>query len=294
MASNLGNLIVPQTFARYVAAERDKLNAFVKSGAAVALPALSTMLAGGAKSFTLPFWKNLSATGLVPTTDYAVNASAQTMSAGSQIALRVQRAITPIAVTDLEGSLISEDPIAEAARQVAEIHNEIRQSILIAQLTAVTNVDGADAGTVGDLNYVDAGTALSGTMLTKAIANMWGDAVRGLAGLTLVMNSLEFLDLQSAVVGATGIAFPNAVDVGFGTFMGATVVVDDTVAADTVFIIKRGGLAFGQASVATPVETERKPGAGNAAGADILVIGRAITGAADPVQAAHDILESLR
>jgi orotidine-5'-phosphate decarboxylase len=29
------------------------------------------------------------------------------------------------------------------------------------------------------------------------------------------------------------------------------------------------------------------------AGADILVIGRAITGAADPAQAAHDILQSL-
>ena len=35
------------------------------------------------------------------------------------------------------------------------------------------------------------------------------------------------------------------------------------------------------------------PRAAVAAGADILVIGRAITGAADPAQAAHDILQSL-
>ena len=35
------------------------------------------------------------------------------------------------------------------------------------------------------------------------------------------------------------------------------------------------------------------PKAAVAAGADILVIGRAITGAADPAQAAHDILQSL-
>lgn len=266
MASNLGNLIVPSVFGRYVGSERDKLNAFVKSGAAVATPALSGLLAGGANVFNLPFWGNISATAVVPSTDYAVEATPQKMAASSQKALRMLRAITPVAITDLEGMLIGDDPVVEAARQVAETQNEIRQSILISMLDAVTAADTAaltfDAGVA---------TALTGAMIVEAVATKFGDQARGLAGLTLVMNSMEYFDLQSSnLTSGVNVVLPNAIDVGFGTFLGATLVIDDTVAANTVYVIKRGGLAFGQASVATPVEIERKANAGNAGGADFL------------------------
>lgn len=270
MAANLSNLIVPQVFGGYVAAERDKMNAFVKSGAAVVSPQMNALLAGGANKFTLPFWKNISATGIVPSTDYEAMATVQKMSAGSQNAVRLFRAIEPVAVTALEGMLVGSDPVQEAVRQLAEAHNQIRQTSLIAMINAVTAVDSADAGVAADLTYTSAATSLSGDVLATAVATVWGDAVRGLAGLTLVMNSLEFLDLQKLVNAASGIAFPNAIDVGFGTFMGATVVVDDTVANDTVYVIKRGGLAFGTASLAVPFEMERKPGAGNGGGAELI------------------------
>lgn len=270
MAANLSNLIVPSVFGGYVQAEFDKMNAFVRSGAAVTTPALSALMAGGANTFNIPFWKQISASTLVPSTDYETAAAVQKMSAGVMKGTRVQRALTPIAVTDLEATLIGDDPVAEAVRQIAQAHDTSRNSILVGILGAVTAVDSADAGTEADLTFTDAGTSLSGAMLAEAVATKWGDGYRGLAGLTLVMNALEFLDLQKLNIAATGIAFPNAVDVGFGTFMGATIIVDDAVANNTVYIIKRGGLAYAPASVAVPFEMERKPGAGNGGGADVV------------------------
>lgn len=271
MAANLANLVVPSVFASHVAAQRDKLNSFVKSGAAVVSPQLSTLLAGGAKSFNLPYWKAISGTGIVPSTDYETKAAVQKVSGGTMTAVRLLRAISPIAVTDLEGLLVGEDPVAAAEAQIAEAHNEIRQTSLLGMLGAVTAVDSADGGVAADLLYNDAGTSLNGTMLAKGIQSVWGDQVKGLAGMTLVMNSLEFLDLQSnQITGAANLAFPNAVDVGFGTFMGATIVVDDTVADNTVYVIRRGGLAFGSAALASPFAIVRDEFAGTAAGADIV------------------------
>jgi hypothetical protein len=271
MATNLTNLIVPQVFGRYIAAERDKINSFVKSGAAQLSPQLSAMLAGGAKSFTLPFWKQLSGVGIVPSTDYEVTAGVQKVSAGSQIALRMVRAVTPVAVTDIEGILIGEDPVAEAVRQFAEMHNEIRQTSLMAMLASLTSLDSADVGLTADLTYTSAGTELNGNMIAETLQAVWGDNQKGPMGMTIVTNSLEYLSLQKdQFTSGKAVAFANAIDVGFGTFLGATIIVDDTVPAKSAYIIKRGGLAFGSDSLPTPFEMDRVAGAGNGGGADVL------------------------
>lgn len=270
MPANLGNLIVPTVFGGYIQAEFDKMNAFVRSGAAVTTPALTALLAGGANVFNIPFWRQISATTLVPSTDYENSAGVQKMSAGAMKGVRIARSLTPIAVTDLEATLIGADPVAEAARQLAQAHDTARNSILVSILNAVTAVDSADVGTTADLTFTSGATSLNGSDLAEAVATIWGDGYRGLAGLTLVMNSMEYLDLQKLQIAATGIAFPNTVDVGFGTFMGATIIVDDAVANNQVYIIKRGGLAYAPAAVQVPFEMERKPAAGNGGGADVL------------------------
>lgn len=271
MASNLSSLIVPSVFDRYVTAERLKLNRFVASGAAIVNPKLSAYLAGGANIFNLPFWGELSATGIVPTTDYAVNATPQKMAASSAKAVRIVRGITPIVVTDLEGMLIGEDPIAEAASQVAALQADIRQTSLLAMLGAVTAVDSADGGVAADLLYNDAGTSLTGAMLVKGIQSVWGDRINGLAGLTLVMNSLELLDLQTLQLsGSANIIVPSQQDASVYTFLGATIVVDDTIADNTVYVVRRGGLSFGTAPVSDAIELKRDAAAGNGAGADYL------------------------
>lgn len=270
MAANLSNLFVPGVTEKYIQAEMTASNAFVKSGAAVVSGQLSTLLSGGAKSFTLPFWNPGSTTGIVPSTDYDTKASVQKMSAGSQIAVRMVRAITPKAMTDLEGLLIAEDPAAEAIRSLAEEHAGFRQTALINVLSSVTALDSADVGTDADLAYADVATSFSGVVLTKGIQSVWGDAVRGPRGMTLVMNSLEFLDLQVTQTAATGIQFPDSIDVGFGTYMGATIVIDDAVPNDTVYVIRKGGLAYGSASLVNAFAIQRDEFAGNGAGADVI------------------------
>lgn len=272
MASNLANLIVPSVFDKYVTAERLKLNRFVKSGAAIVNPKLSAFLAGGANVFNLPFWGELSATGIVPTTDYAVNGTPQKMTALSQKAVRIARNITPIVVTDLEGMLIGEDPISEAARQVAELQADIRQTSLMQVLASATALDSADALTAADLLYNDAGTSLTAAMLVKGVQSVWGDRVNGLRGLTLVMNSLELLDLQTLQLsGSANIIVPSDQDATMFTFAGANIVVDDSIADNTVYIIRRGGLSFGEVAVPRAIEVERAALAGNTAGADYLI-----------------------
>ena len=264
MAGNLANLIVPAVFGNYVAAGLAKSNAFVKSGAAINSPQLSALLGGGAAVFSLPMWKNLSATSLMPSSDVAELATAQKMQAGKQIALRVLRAATPVAVTDLEGMIIGEDPVAEAVRQYVDVHASIRQKTLVDMLKAVTAADTAA------LTYDSTATAGSAELVAEACANKFGDRVRGLVGLTLVMNSIEYLDFQKTQAGAPGIVVANAVDLGFGTVSGASIVIDDDVPANTIFVVRPGGIAFGTAAVATPFEVLRKPDAGNAGGADII------------------------
>lgn len=266
MSTNLSNLIVPSVFAKYVGAQRTLKNAIVTSGAAIRQPQLSAFLAGGASKFSLPYWGALSATATLPSTNYESNVGVQKMSANKQEAVRMVRNITPVAITALEAMLIGEDPVSEAANEIARIQTEIRQASLLNVLAGVTGADTAaltyDAGTE---------TTLTADILLSAVANKWGDSQRGLGGLTLVMNSTEYLDLQRAqLTGGTNVSFANAINVGFGVFLGASIVVDDATPANTVYVVRRGGIAFGEAAVAVPFEIERKASAGDGGGADVL------------------------
>lgn len=269
MAKNLANLIVPSVASRYITATLEATNKVVLSGAAVNLPALSGFLAGGAAQFNLPYWKTLSATGLTPSTDVDVAATAQRMAAGNQTALRVVRSITPVVVSDLEAMLIGEDPVAEAATQIANIHNRIRQKTLLDVLAAVTAVDSADAGADADLLYAGTpATSFSPVLLASAIATIWGDQ-GSVAGNTLFMNSLTMLGLQLGEL-AAGLVLPSEANLGVGSFAGNRVIVDDAVPAKTVYVVRPGGLAFGTAALANPFAVTRKEEAGNGGGADFI------------------------
>lgn len=264
MATNLANLLVPSVMTRYIGAQLEKANAVVASGAAIASPQMATLLAGGAGEFTLPFWNNISATALVPSTDTASVAGSQRLAAGAQKAVRVVRALTPVAVADLEGVMIGEDPVAAAAAQFANAHATIRQAVLMGMISAVVAADTAA------LTATDAATSFSSTVLLTGIQSKWGDSVRGLAGLTIFAPSSIYLTMQLDQLTAGGIAIKNAVDVGFGTYHGATVIVDDDVPAKTVYVVRQGGLAFGTAALPVNFEVERVAGAGNGGGASVV------------------------
>lgn len=269
MAKNLENLIVPSVFAGYISAELQKANRVVASGAAVNSPQLSALLAGSTAEFNLPYWKSISANSLVPSTDPDTLASSQRLAAGNQKALRIARSLTPVAVADLEGMLIGEDPVREAVSQFVDAHNTIRQKTIIDMLNAVTAIDSADAGTDADLTFAAGAGTFGHDMLIAGTTAIFGDNAR-IAGTTLFLNSVEYASIQKDVFTAGGIVNKAAIDVGFGTYLGATLIVDDDVPTGTIYVVRPGGLAYGSASVPVPFEMERNASGGNGGGVTLL------------------------
>lgn len=268
MSANISNLFVPSVVAPYIAAELSALNSVVRSGAAVVSSQMNTMLAGGASTFTIPFWKEISASALVPTSDWETKAGVQKVSAGSQVGVRVLRALTPIALTEVEGLMTGADPVGAVAAQLANAHNTIRQSVLLAMLGAVTGVDSGDAGTAADLAYDGTAGVFSASSLIKGVQAVWGD--RGsVRGNTLLMTSLTYSTLQLDELNSS-VGSRAGIDVGFGTFLGNTVIVDDTVPTGKTYVIRPGGLGFGTASLAVPFEIQRDASAGNGGGGEAL------------------------
>lgn len=269
MAANLSNLVVPTVMGDYIAATLSENVNVITSGAARRSEYLSNALRGGANIFTVPFWNPISGDQTVPSSDPEVKAPYQRMSAGKQKAVRIFRANKPVAITDVEAQLTATSPIAEAARQMVQRLQLKRQDVLASIINGVVGVDGADAGTAGDLIY-EAGSKGIVDAIVDGIAEVWGDS-GSVQGSTLILGSKAYAELQKVQLSGGGISDMSGVNVGFGTFLGATLIRNDRI--NGLAVIRPDGLAYGDAAgTYVAYETERDMRGGNGGGVTMVTL----------------------
>jgi hypothetical protein len=227
----------------------------------------------------LPFWNDLEGESNVGSDDPATHSTPGAINADQDIAAKHFRNKS-WATMSLSGELAGDDPARVIGDSVADYWARDMQAILIASLTGVfadnaanddgdmiVNVATDAAGAVG------AAEKISAPLILQAKQTM-GDAAIRLAAIA--MHSMIHTELQRQNL----IAYipNNQAGIGWGTYMGYTVIVDDTCPAVagtnrvtyTTYLLGRGAVAYGEGRPKTPTEVENIPSAGNGAGQEIL------------------------
>lgn len=277
--TRLADIIVPTVFLPYVQQKSLELSALWRSGIIAPDQDMSAAANTGGNLAKLPFWKDLEGESNVGSDDPDVHSNPGKVTADQDIAVKHFRNKSWSSMV-LSGELAGSDPARVVSDSIAEYWARDMQSILIASLTGVFSDNAANDGgdmvmnvATDDAGAVTSAEKISGPLILLAKQTM-GDAAVRLAAIA--MHSAIHTELQRQNL----IAFipNNQADLGWGTYMGYTVIVDDACPAVagtnrityTSYLLGRGAVAYGEGDTKNPVEVQNIPSAGNGAGQEIL------------------------
>jgi hypothetical protein len=279
-ATKVSNIIVPEVFNPYVVQRTAELSALVRSGIVVPDPLFDALASKGGTLINMPFYNDLTGDDdlLVDTADITVN----NIGTDKDIAALLTRS-KAWGVTDLAKSLSGDDPMMAIGDMVANFWARAEQKTLIKTLTGVfaDNIANDAADHVKDVSIADGANAVDANKIgSDAIIEasaLLGDAMMGLTAIA--MHSVCYAKLQK--LNLIDFTPTNVQNIGFGTYLGKTVIVDDGCPVAnggvsgkvyTSYLFGRGAIARGEGSPEVPTETDRDSlGSG---GQDILVTRR--------------------
>lgn len=281
--TRLSDVIVPSVFNRYMVKDTMEKSRIFQSGILRSDPSLNAFLAGGGLTVNVPFWKDLDDTEPgIANDDPASLATPGKIGTGQEVAIRNIRT-RGWSAAKLTAELAGSDPMARIRSRVSDYWTRAFERHLVSLMVGIFADNAANDG--GDMRVVigaDAAGAPGAANLISAEAILdakqtMGDQGEGLD--TIIIHSVVHTRLQKA----------NLIDyipdsegrVRFPTYLGYRVVVDDSVRVVqgttntsrflySSYLIERGAIAWGESSVDTPVETERKPDQGNGMGVENL------------------------
>ena len=289
MASTvLSDVIEPDVFAPYVQELTLEKSLLVKSGIIERNPALDSFLAGGGRTIDMPKWQTLA--------DIAANISNDTGTATvNNIDTRQERAIRHNrnqvwGAMDLVSQLAGSDAMDAIANQVADYWVRHDQIMLLNILKGLLLDDTSDSGSDPDL-LVDIAAADDADMTVANQFNpdamldtfqLLGDA-KGKISVIAVHSVVHTAMQKQNLIDYTPDSEAN---VGFGTYMGKTLLIDDGLAVDTsrtaadtttvqpmydTVAYAPGAFQWGQGSPRVPAEVDRNPLEGSGGGEEFLV-----------------------
>ena len=288
------DIVVPEIFTPYVQQLTMEQARLVQSGMLERSPLMDQMLAGGGLTFNVPSfrdldndtdnvstdavsdalaWTGLSGTavgGNYPTLNDSLPLKTQT---DTEIAVRLSRN-NSWSSADLAAALAGPDPMDSIAGRVSYYWARRLQAVFIATwngviLDNVASDSGDYQNDISGASFVDGVTNFSAEAFLDAAVTM-GDGMEGLTGVmvhSIVYNRMQKNNLIDFIPDARG-------EVTIPTFLGREVIVDDGMPAtgsvyDT-WLFGGGATQLGVGSAKVPTEVERKPGAGNGGGQEIL------------------------
>lgn len=288
------DIVVPSIFTPYVQQLTMEQARLVQSGMIERSPLMDQMLAGGGLTFNVPSFRDLDNEADNVSTDAVSDALAWTALSGTAVGgnyptlndslpLKTQTD-TEIAVrlsrnnawssADLAASLAGPDPMDSIAGRVAYYWTRRLQAAFIATwngviLDNVANDSGDYQNDISGASFVDGVTNFSAEAFLDAAVTM-GDGMEALTGVmvhSIVYNRMQKVNLIDFIPDARG-------ETQIATFLGREVIVDDSMPStgsvyDT-WLFGRGASQLGVGSAKVPTEVERKPGAGNGGGQEIL------------------------
>lgn len=286
--TQVSDIVVPAIFAPYIQQMTEEKARIIQSGVATRNPQVDAMLAGGGLTFNVPSFRDLdNDTDRVSTDTASDDFSGGTISpspakilTSTEIAVRLSRNQSWSAA-DLAAALAGVDPMDAIAARVSEYWVKRLQAAFIATMNGVI-ADNAAAPSGGDTHvqndlisdisgagYVAGVTDFSAEAFINATLTM-GDSMEDLVAVfvhSVVYARMQKNNLIDFIPDARG-------EVEIPTFLGREVVVDDgmprTGSVYDTWIFGRGAVQLGIGSAKVPVEVERRAGAGNGGGQEML------------------------
>ena len=267
--TKITNVVVPEVYNDYAIERSIYPSNLYKSGLMVLDPKLNENLQGGAKQFISPFWQDIidqTTLDEVPSETVAITAVNIT---AEDMAMRRQFRIKMWGANAMSGVLAGSDPMTAISSMVENFWFSAYQANMfsVCQGVIANNVDADGSDMVND---VTAEAAAVDTLINSdnVIDTMFllGDQYSKVTAIS--MHSVPY----SRLVKNNLIDFipENVQDVGFGTYLGKTVIIDDvrTSATETVggapttvywnMLYKNGALGFGESfNGYEPTEVDR-------------------------------------
>lgn len=221
---------VPELFLSYQQEENQEQSQLFQSGIIAQNPAIAAEFAKGGREIVIPFFDDL--TGSSEVLSDIIGLTPTGIGSGRQTGIRNLRGKawhSSLLASELSGS----DPMQAIARRTGAWWMRDIQSTLVAQLVGLFSAGGplVTSHSVGSNS-----TALSGGLLIDGMAKL-GSAGRSLTGVAMHSAPFYYLVKQDLITPAASPAIVPSSQIDtrvsqqmpeFGTYMGRTVFVDDT------------------------------------------------------------------
>ncbi len=288
MASNTTQVadlpIIPEIFSREMILRTLATNAFVRSGVAVEDPQLNAFLNSdqGGKTFSPRFLGPLKDDDPnISTDDPAVLAVPKKISGFTNKAVR--HSLNQVwSVMDLAVDLNGTDPINAIEMQLSAYWDTVLTRRVLASLHGVSASDQASGGPkdmVVDISGETGAAALFNADAYITARGTMGDRSAVLGNIAVHSTVYQTMQRQNMID-----TIPNSqTDIGFGTYMGAGIIVDDAMtvipatpgeSATPVkyysYLFGRGAIALGTGSPKVPFEVDRNMLSGNGGGEELI------------------------
>lgn len=273
--TQIQDVIVPEVFNPYVVQRTAELSALRRSGIISSNAELDRLASSGGRLINMPFWDDLTGDDEVLSDSGAL--TPQKITASQDVAVLLMRG-KAWSANDLAKALSGDDPMRAIGDLVAEYWVRMEQKTLISIIDGVfaDNVANDAGDLVKNIATEDGNTATEANKLSaEAVidaATLLGDAAGKLTAIAV--HSIVYANMQKNNL----IDFEptNTQNIGWGTYLGKTVIVDDGLApvAGTTSGFKYKTILFGQGAIGlgngaapVPTETDRD----SLAGDDILI-----------------------
>lgn len=285
--TQISDVVVPEIFTPYVQQMTEEKARLIQSGAVVRDAAIDALLAGGGLTFNVPSFRDLdndeervsTDTPHSEFTDGGAEPDPKKIGTSQEVAVRLSRN-NSWSSADLTAALAGADPMNAIADRVAYYWTRRLQAAFVATMRGVFADNAADpSGTehvkndmtvdVSGQSFVDGVTNFTAEAFIDAAVTM-GDSMEDL-GLVMV-HSIVFARMQKNnlidfIPDARG-------EIMIPTFLGREVIVDDGVPFNAgvyeSWLFGAGALRLGVSSPKVPTAIERREGAGNGGGQEIL------------------------
>lgn len=266
--TRITNVVVPEVFGPYMLERSLNQSRFFNSGVMIRNQQLSDLLAGGGKTFSLPFWKDLTGDSDIPSETVATTVNPIT---SDKMIVRRQFREKAWGSNDLAAALAGSDPYEAISQRVMGFWDANFDNLALSSIQGVIadNIANDSGDLVVDISTEDGNAATSANKISakKTIeavmkqGDMFSEvsalAVHSVVYQTLVENDL--IDYQPDSTGKLVIPF----------YMGLRVIVSDNmpkIAGSSSgykyhsYLFKSGALAFGESSARIlNVEPYRNP-----------------------------------
>lgn len=288
-ATLVSDVVVPEVFTPYVQQLTEEKARIVQSGIAARNSTLDEFLAGGGITFNVPSFQDLDNDAERVSNDTSHFSLEAPTVAGSgtivldpvpfkigtdtEVAVRLSRNNSWSSM-DLTAALAGTDPMDAIASRVAYYWARRLQAAFVATMNGVIadNVANDSGDYVNDISgggFVDGVTNFSAEAFIDAAVTM-GDSMEDLTGVmvhSVVYARMQKNNLIDFIPDSEG-------KINIPTFLGREVVIDDglpvTGSVYDTWLFGGGAVQLGMGSPKVPTEVERKAGAGNGGGQEVL------------------------